>query len=60
MENELSRGSLNKLFEEWSNIAIAQYDAEARFAARAARGDVKRGDPFVGIGHILAKLRVLT
>ena len=29
--------------EEWSNIAIAQFDAEARFAARAARGDVKRG-----------------
>ena len=35
--------SLNKLFEEWSNIAIAQFDAEARFAVRAARGDVKRG-----------------
>ena len=35
--------SLNKLFEEWSNSAIAQFDAEARFAARAARGDVKRG-----------------
>ena len=35
--------SLNKLFEEWSNIAIAQADAEARFMARAARGNVKRG-----------------
>jgi predicted transcriptional regulator len=35
--------SLNKLFEEWSNIAIAQFDAEARFVARAARGDAKRG-----------------
>ena len=32
-----------KLFEEWSNIAIAQFDAEARFMARAARGDTKRG-----------------
>lgn len=34
--------SLNKLFEEWSNIAIAQFDAEARFHARALRGDPKR------------------
>ncbi len=35
--------SLNKMIEEWSNVAIAQFDAEARFAARAARGDAKRG-----------------
>ena len=35
--------SLNKLFEEWSSIAIAQFDAEARFRARAARGNPKRG-----------------
>lgn len=35
--------SLNKLFEEWSNIAIAQFDAEARFRARAAKGNAKRG-----------------
>jgi hypothetical protein len=34
--------SLNKLFEEWSNIAIAQFDTEARFQARAARGNAKR------------------
>jgi hypothetical protein len=35
--------SLNKMIEEWSNVAIAQFDAEARFAARAARGSRKRG-----------------
>ncbi|MDB6037687.1 MAG: hypothetical protein JWM99_1528 [Verrucomicrobiales bacterium] len=34
--------SLNKLFEEWSNIAIAQFDTEAWFRARAARGNPKR------------------
>lgn len=34
--------SLNKLFEEWSNIAIAQFDAEARFRARALKGDPKK------------------
>jgi hypothetical protein len=30
------------LFEEWSNIAIAQFDTEALFRARAARGNPKR------------------
>lgn len=35
--------SLNKLFEEWSNIALAQSDAEARFIARASEGDKKLG-----------------
>ena len=35
--------SLNKLVEEWASIALAQFDAETRFVARAARGDIKRG-----------------
>jgi hypothetical protein len=35
--------SLNKMIEEWSNIAIAQFDAESRFLARAARGNPKKG-----------------
>ena len=35
--------SVNKMVEEWSGIAMAQFDAEARFRARAARGKPKRG-----------------
>ena len=35
--------SLNKLVEEWANVALAQHDAEARFRAMAARGDVSKG-----------------
>ena len=35
--------SLNKLVEEWANMALAQFDAEARFLARAASGDPKHG-----------------
>ena len=35
--------SLNKLFEEFSTVALAEFDAETRFQARAARGDRKRG-----------------
>ena len=35
--------SLNKLVEEWANVAVAQHDAEARFRSMAARGDVQRG-----------------
>lgn len=35
--------SLNKLVEDWASIAIAQFDAEARFRARAARGSARRG-----------------
>jgi predicted HicB family RNase H-like nuclease len=29
--------SLNKLVDEWASVALAQFDAESRFAARAAR-----------------------
>jgi len=35
--------SLNKLVDEWASIALAQFDAETRFLARAKRGNVKRG-----------------
>jgi len=35
--------SLNKLVDEWASIAIAQFDAETRFTARASRGNPERG-----------------
>lgn len=35
--------SLNKLVDEWASMALAQFDAETRFLARAARGSTKRG-----------------
>ena len=35
--------SLNKLVEDWASIALAQFDAETRFRARAVRGNPERG-----------------
>lgn len=35
--------SLNKLFEEFSTKAIAEFDTESRFRIRAARGDKAKG-----------------
>ena len=35
--------SMNKLIEELSAVAIAQYDAETRFRAMAARGSADEG-----------------
>lgn len=35
--------SVNKLFEEFSAIALAEFDAQSRFAARAVRGDAAKG-----------------
>ena len=35
--------SVNKLFEELSVLALAEFDAETRFRIRAARGSRKRG-----------------
>jgi predicted transcriptional regulator len=35
--------SLNKLVEEWASVALAQFDAETRFLARAGRGNRERG-----------------
>jgi hypothetical protein len=39
-----SRGlSMNKLIDELATVALAQYDAEVRFRALAARGSVEKG-----------------
>ncbi len=35
--------SMNKLFEELSTQALAEFDTEVRFRALAANGDVERG-----------------
>ena len=35
--------SLNKLFDEFATIALAQFDAKVRFETMASRGDRKRG-----------------
>jgi hypothetical protein len=35
--------SVNKLIEEFSTAALAEFDAETRFRARAARGNAKLG-----------------
>ena len=35
--------SLNKLIEEFSTVALAEFDAETRFLARAKMGDRQRG-----------------
>ena len=35
--------SLNKLFEELSTQALAEFDSEVRFRALAATGDIGRG-----------------
>ena len=43
---ELARArgvSTNKLMEELATIALAQQDAQTRFALRVSRGDVARG-----------------
>jgi predicted transcriptional regulator len=34
--------SLNKLIEEWSTRALAEFDAESRFRLLAAKGNPKR------------------
>ena len=39
-----SRGvSMNKLIDELATVALAQYDAEVRFRALAAKGFASRG-----------------
>ncbi|MDV2994717.1 MAG: hypothetical protein N4J56_004371 [Chroococcidiopsis sp. SAG 2025] len=35
--------SVNKLIEELSTIALAEFDAETRFRAMAAKGNVEAG-----------------
>lgn len=34
--------SLNKLFEEFSVVALTEFDAHSRFMARAARGNPEK------------------
>jgi len=34
---------MNKLIDELATVALAQYDAEVRFRALAAKGSTKRG-----------------
>lgn len=40
--------SLNKLFEEFSTKALAKFDSEVRFKARAVKGDVSVGIDLLG------------
>jgi predicted transcriptional regulator len=35
--------SMNKLIEDLTTVALAQFDAELRFRARAARGPAEEG-----------------
>ncbi len=35
--------SLNKLFDEFATVALAQFDAKVRFEARAKKGDKQKG-----------------
>lgn len=35
--------SVNKLMEELATVCIAEFDAESRFRAMAARGSAKKG-----------------
>ena len=35
--------SLNKLFDEFATIALAQFDAKTRFTMNASKGDAKIG-----------------
>jgi hypothetical protein len=40
--------SMNKLIDELATVALAQYDAEIRFRARAGRGSRERGLALLG------------
>ena len=35
--------SLNKLFEEFATVALAQFDAKTRFEIKASKGSVEKG-----------------
>ena len=35
--------SINKLFEEFSTMALVEFDVESSFRTHAARGDANRG-----------------
>ena len=40
--------SMNRLFDEWATVALAQHDALTRYASRAERGDAKTGLKLLG------------
>lgn len=40
---ERRKVSMNKLIDELSTVALAEFDAETRFRARAARGSREEG-----------------
>ena len=40
--------SLNKLIEEWSTVALTEFDAETRFRLLAAKGDAKKALQVLG------------
>ncbi len=42
--------SINKLFDEFATVALAQFDIKTRFELKAAKGDVAKGL------HLLDKL----
>jgi hypothetical protein len=35
--------SLNKLFDEFATVALAQFDAKTRFELKAAKGNIEEG-----------------
>ena len=35
--------SLNKLFEEFATVALAQFDAKTRLEIKASRGSIEKG-----------------
>lgn len=35
--------SLNKLFDEFATVALAQFDAKTRFELKASRGSAQKG-----------------
>jgi hypothetical protein len=35
--------SLNKLFDEFATVALAQYDVKTKFELQASKGDKQRG-----------------
>ena len=44
--------SLNKLFDEFATVALAQFDTKTRFELKAAKGNATKGL------HLLSKLDV--
>jgi len=35
--------SLNKLFDEFATVALAQFDAKTRFEIKASKGSIEKG-----------------